>query len=84
MGQVPAAALFKITGSPEYEQVIRKFFDHEKEQVRAGPCVDHMPDRTDPDSALCHRQRSPESEDPLSVPAVPVGLGPSGHVVRLS
>lgn len=29
-----AGALFKITGSPEYEQAIRKFFDHEKEQVR--------------------------------------------------
>jgi hypothetical protein len=31
---VAAGALFKITGSPEYEQSIRKFFDHEKEQVR--------------------------------------------------
>lgn len=29
-----AGALFKITGWPEYEQAIRKFFDHEKEQVR--------------------------------------------------
>ena len=29
-----AGALFKITGSPEYEQAIRKFFDHQKEQVR--------------------------------------------------
>jgi len=29
-----AGALFKITRSPEYEQSIRKFFDHEKEQVR--------------------------------------------------
>ena len=31
---VAAGALFKITGEPEYEQSIRKFFDHEKEQVR--------------------------------------------------
>jgi hypothetical protein len=31
---VAAGALFKITGSPEYEQSIRTFFDHEKEQVR--------------------------------------------------
>jgi hypothetical protein len=31
---VIAGALFKITGSPEYEQSIRKFFDHENEQVR--------------------------------------------------
>jgi hypothetical protein len=31
---VAAGALFKITGSPEYEQSIRKFFDHEKQQVR--------------------------------------------------
>src|SRR5258708_14798007 len=31
---VAAGALFKITGKPEYEQSIRKFFDHEKEQVR--------------------------------------------------
>jgi len=31
---VAAGALFKITGSPEYEQSIRAFFDHEKEQVR--------------------------------------------------
>jgi hypothetical protein len=31
---VAAGALFEITGSPEYEQAIRKFFDHEKEQVR--------------------------------------------------
>jgi hypothetical protein len=31
---VAAGALFKITGSPEYEQSIRKFFEHEKEQVR--------------------------------------------------
>src|SRR5262249_27355059 len=31
---VAAGALFKITGSPEYEQSIRKFFDHDKEQVR--------------------------------------------------
>jgi hypothetical protein len=29
-----AGALFKITGSPEYEQAIRKFLDHAKEQVR--------------------------------------------------
>jgi hypothetical protein len=29
-----AGALFKITGSLEYELAIRKFFDHEKEQVR--------------------------------------------------
>ncbi len=29
-----AGALFKITGSSEYEQSIRKFFDHENEQVR--------------------------------------------------
>jgi hypothetical protein len=29
-----AGALFKITGSPEYEKAIRKFLDHEKEQVR--------------------------------------------------
>jgi hypothetical protein len=29
-----AGALFKITGSPEYEQSIRKFLGHEKEQVR--------------------------------------------------
>lgn len=31
---VTAGALFKITGSPEYEQSIRKFFDHENEGVR--------------------------------------------------
>jgi hypothetical protein len=31
---VIAGALFKITGSPEYEQSIRKFFDHENEGVR--------------------------------------------------
>jgi hypothetical protein len=31
---VAAGALFKITGSSEYEQSIRKFFDHDKEQVR--------------------------------------------------
>jgi hypothetical protein len=31
---VAAGALFKITGSPQYEQPIRKFFDHENEQVR--------------------------------------------------
>lgn len=31
---VAAGALFKITGSPEYEQAIRKFCDHENEQVR--------------------------------------------------
>jgi hypothetical protein len=31
---VAAGTLFKITGSPEYEQSIRKFFDHEKEQAR--------------------------------------------------
>ena len=31
---VSAGALFKITGSSEYEQSIRKFFDHDKEQVR--------------------------------------------------
>jgi hypothetical protein len=31
---VAAGALFKITGFPEYEQSIRKFFDHQKEQVR--------------------------------------------------
>ena len=31
---VTAGALFKITGSPEYEQSIRKFFDHENEKVR--------------------------------------------------
>jgi hypothetical protein len=31
---VTAGALFKITGSPEYEQSIRKFFDHEDEGVR--------------------------------------------------
>jgi hypothetical protein len=29
-----AGALFKITGSPEYGESIRKFLDHEKEQVR--------------------------------------------------
>lgn len=29
-----AGALFKITGWPEYEKSIRKFLDHEKEQVR--------------------------------------------------
>jgi hypothetical protein len=31
---VAAGALFKITGNPEYERAIRKFFNHEKEQVR--------------------------------------------------
>ncbi len=31
---VAAGALFKITGSPEYEQSIRRLFDHENEQVR--------------------------------------------------
>ena len=31
---VAAGALFKITGSPEYEPSIRKLIDHEKEQVR--------------------------------------------------
>ena len=31
---VAAGALFKITGKPEYELSIRKFFNHEKEQVR--------------------------------------------------
>jgi hypothetical protein len=31
---VTAGALFKISGSPEYEQSIRRFVDHEKEQVR--------------------------------------------------
>jgi|ERR1700733_2452947 hypothetical protein len=31
---VAAGALFKITGSSEYETAIRRFFDHEKEQVR--------------------------------------------------
>jgi hypothetical protein len=31
---VAAGALFKITGSPEYEQSIRKFCDHENKQVR--------------------------------------------------
>lgn len=31
---VAAGALFKITGEPEYEQSIRKFFDHANEQVR--------------------------------------------------
>jgi len=31
---VAAGALFKITGSPEYEQEIRKFFGHANEQVR--------------------------------------------------
>ena len=31
---VAAGALLKITGKPEYEQSIRKFLDHEKEQVR--------------------------------------------------
>jgi hypothetical protein len=29
-----AGALFAITGSPEYEQAIRKYFDHPREQVR--------------------------------------------------
>lgn len=31
---VAAGSLFKITGEPEYEQSIRKFVDHENEQVR--------------------------------------------------
>jgi hypothetical protein len=31
---VTAGALFKITGSPEYERSIRKFFDHENELLR--------------------------------------------------
>ena len=31
---VTAGALFKITGASEYEEAIRKFFDHENEQVR--------------------------------------------------
>jgi hypothetical protein len=29
-----AGALFEITGSPEYEQSIRQFFDHAREEVR--------------------------------------------------
>jgi hypothetical protein len=29
-----AGALFKIEGSSEYEQVIRKYFNHPNEQVR--------------------------------------------------
>ena len=29
-----AGALFQITGSPEYEEAIRKYFDHPREQVR--------------------------------------------------
>ena len=29
-----AGSLFRITGSPEYEEAIRKYFDHPREQVR--------------------------------------------------